>query len=212
MSAAARITAALPPLGLILMGEVQRGDPAPETLFLLGCGPDFWPIFTRSAEYGDGAPDPLDRWSHRVLTDLAAQIGARVEFPFGGPPYAPFLRYALDSGQSHTSPVGMLVHEQAGMMISFRGALILPGIHDIPAASPSPCDPCPRPCASACPVGALSATAPYDVTACKNHLQSDAGTECRTGGCLVRRACPISARFGRDPAQSGFHMEAFVTA
>lgn len=212
MTQSARIKAALPPLGLILMGGVQRRAPAPETLFLLGCGPDFWQVFTRCAEYGDGVPDPLDRWSRRVLSDLAAQIGARVEFPFGGPPYAPFLRHALDSGQSHPSPVGMLVHGRAGMMISFRGALIVDGIHDVPAALPNPCGPCPRPCTTACPVGALSESAPYDVAACKDHLQSAAGQDCRKHGCLVRRACPVSARFGRDPAQSGFHMEAFVTA
>ncbi|HCQ65926.1 MAG TPA: ferredoxin, partial [Rhodobacteraceae bacterium] len=28
-------------------------------------------------------------------------------------------------------------------------------------------------------------------------------------GCVVRRACPVSAGFGRSEDQSGFHMRAF---
>ncbi|MCM2563224.1 ferredoxin [Lutimaribacter sp. EGI FJ00015] len=204
-----QLDAALAPLGLIEMGHVPFQAPA-RTLFLVGAGPGFWPVFTASPEYLDDYPDPLDRWSGRVLGDLAAALGAEVVFPFGGPPYEPFLKWALDSGRCHQSPVGMLVHDVAGMMISFRCGLILPGLANPPDPAPSPCTGCARPCVSACPVGALRTDAPYDVAACKAHIASPAGSDCRENGCLVRRACPVSQSFGRDTAQSGFHMTAFL--
>jgi len=205
----AAIADALTPHGLIAMGGVALEDPA-RSLILVGAGPDFWPVFTAGPEYSDGAADPLNRWSTRIVSGLARDLGAQAVFPFGGPPYKPFLRWALDSGQSHQSPVGMLVHDRAGMMISFRGAMIWPGRIALPAPAPNPCTPCDRPCVTACPVGALRADAPYDVAACKAHIASPDGAECLRAGCLVRRACPVSQGFGRDPAQSGFHMAAFL--
>jgi hypothetical protein len=104
----------------------------------------------------------------------------------------------------------MLVHGRAGMMISFRGALVFPGRIALPGPLADPCPGCARPCVTACPVGALRADAPYDVAACKAHIGSPEGAACRNGGCLVRRACPVSQGFGRDPAQSRFHMDAFL--
>lgn len=209
MTTLAQIEAAIAPFGLIQMRGVALDAPA-RSLILIGAGPDFWPVFTASPEYADGAPDPVDRWSTRVLGTLAQEFAAEATFPFGGPPYQPFLQWAVDSGQSYQSPVGMLVHVRAGMMISFRGALILPGRIALPAPAPSPCPSCTRPCADACPVGALREGAPYDVAACKAHIASPDGTDCLQNGCLVRRACPVSQEFDRDPAQSALHMAAFL--
>lgn len=203
----ARLDAALPDHGLMLMGALHQGD---ETLFLLGCGPEFWPVFTASPEYRGGQPDPVDRWSTRVVGGLAAEFGGRAEYPFGGPPYAPFIRFALQGGQCHASPVGMLVHGRAGLMISLRGAVIVPGRQDLPEEMPSPCPDCAQPCATACPVGALRPGAPYDVAACKAHIASPAGVDCLNAGCLARRACPVSQSFPRAPEQSALHMAAFL--
>ena len=205
----ARIEARLPDLGLMVMGGMHRAE-AGDTLYLIGCGPGFWPVFSTSREALDGAPDPVDRWSRRVLCGLAQDLEAGVEFPFGGPPHAPFIAWALAGGQCHSSPVGMLVHGRAGLMISFRGALTVPGRQALPAPMPRPCDGCAAPCAGACPVGALRPGQPYDVPACKSHVRSDAGADCRSGGCLARRACPVSQSFPRDPAQSALHMAAFL--
>ncbi|MEO1689892.1 MAG: ferredoxin, partial [Pseudomonadota bacterium] len=61
-------------------------------------GPDepaFWPLFSQSPEYRDGAPDPLDRWSRRVIDEVAAAQGGEALYPFGGPPYHPFYSWAL---------------------------------------------------------------------------------------------------------------------
>lgn len=181
------------------------------TLIVLGAGPGFWPHFCAAPEAADGDPDPIDRWSARIVGALAARLGARARFPFGGPPYAPFVDWALKSGRAFPSPTGMLVHDRVGLMISCRGALHLDAEIAIPEArAPSPCASCAdRPCTAACPVAALSGVAGYDVGRCHSHLDSPAGKSCMMRGCAARLACPISAGAGRTAEQSAHHMKAF---
>ncbi|WP_108813573.1 ferredoxin [Loktanella sp. Alg231-35] len=173
-------------------------------------GPDeprFWPIFCDSAEYKDGDDDPLDRWSHRVVSKVAMQMNAEPLFPFGGPPYAPFYTWAVQSGRFWPSPIGFLVHDEAGLFASFRGALRWNGDAQL-GTSEQPCLTCTgQPCATACPVGAFNDG--YDVATCKAHVASAAGDDCRRAGCLARRACPVG-QGNRLPAQAAFHMEAFL--
>ncbi|KIC11661.1 ferredoxin [Leisingera sp. ANG-M1] len=184
------------------------------TLVLLGTTGDFWPVFSASAEARDGAPDPVDRWSERVLGTLAANLGGTAHFPFTGPPYTPFINWALASGRFFTSPSQMMVHDRFGMLISLRGALHFKQEFDIPPPplADSPCNSCPsRPCLSACPVSALADGGPYDLAACHDYLDTSAGAGCMTGGCLARRACPLSRSAGRDPEQTAHHMRHFHT-
>ena len=80
----------------------------------------------------------LTRWTAgpaRVIGQMARDLGAEAHFPFGGPPYAPFIDWALKSGRTFSSPVGALVHDTVGMMISFRGALHFADEFDIPEPS-----------------------------------------------------------------------------
>lgn len=195
----------LAPLGLRALGDCADGA---TTITLIGPDePRFWGVFTGSAEYRDGKPDPLDRWSLRVLTPLAETLGGTALFPFGGPPYAPFFTWAKQAGRFWASPLGFLVHDEAGLFVSFRGAIRW---RKAPERStrPQPCLTCAgKPCATACPVGAFDDG--YDVAACKAHVASDAGQDCRRGGCLARRACPVG-QGRRLPAQAAFHMEAFL--
>jgi hypothetical protein len=169
-----------------------------------------WPVFTATPEYQDGAGNPLDRWSKRVLGALAAPRGWGTVFPSDGPPYAPFIAWAKATGRFWDSPAGMLVHDTAGLMISIRGAFVTPNVGPAQTAA-NPCKTCiNQPCATACPVDALSAERGYDVAACHAYLDTDAaGQDCLTKGCKARRACPVSQRFGRDPEQSAFHMRSF---
>lgn len=209
-----RVAALVKPHGLIAMGGVHlKHADTPQTLVLIGTGPTFWDSFTQSTEFCDGGSDPVDRWSLRVLPLIsdAAQATA-IAYPFGGPPFEPFIAWAKASKEAFDSPVGMLVHSEAGMMISYRGALLFDGLHDRPSVHPTnPCDSCPdRPCETACPVDALSPHHFYNVPTCKDHIASPAGTDCMTRGCAVRRACPISQRFDRPQAQSSHHMRAFL--
>lgn len=169
--------------------------------------PAFWDIFRSSPEGSDGAPDPMDRWSRRVIGELADSLGLTAVFPFGGPPWMPFPRWARRSGRCHESPVGLMVHDTAGLFISFRGALLLPFVPESDPR-PSPCDSCvDKPCLSACPVDALTG-AGYDVPACHAYLDTlEPGTGC-LNGCLVRRACPVG-QDRRPLAQSAHHMRYF---
>lgn len=192
-----------------IASDAVPGDPG--TLVLLG--PDaapFWPAFTASPEFNDAAPHPMDRWSTRVITDLAQQLQARPFFPFGGPPYLPFFAWALRTSRCHASPIHLLVHDHAGLFVSFRGALALPRRIALPAPPPPPCETCAdKPCQTACPVSAFS-DAGYDVPACKSWIGAADGADCLSSGCLARRACPVSHSYGRLAAQSGFHMKAFL--
>jgi hypothetical protein len=140
---------------------------------------------------------------------MACDLGAKALFPFGGPPWRPFYAWALRSGRAWASPVRLLVHDRAGLMISYRGAIALRSRIALPAplAEP-PCAGCARPCLGACPVGALGPEG-YDVPACRAHVASPEGAACRTGGCRVRMACPPAAAFGLPEAQRAHHMEAF---
>ncbi|OIQ62951.1 hypothetical protein GALL_555140 [mine drainage metagenome] len=94
-------------------------------------------------------------------------------------------------------------------MVSYRGALALRERLDLPASPQRPCDTCAgKPCLTACPAAALTQTG-YDVPACHTFLDSDAGANCLTTGCAVRRACPISQRYARVAEQSAYHMRLF---
>lgn len=207
------LQSALNALHLDVFGALHPAadDATPEgakTLLLLGPHePGFWPNFTASPDYHDGAADPLDRWSKRVVTPWVEQQNATPLFPSDGPPYPPFIRWAKRSGRAWVSPVGLLVHDVAGLFVSFRAAVALPVHIDLPTTGPCPCTACDKPCQTACPVGAL--TDSYDVATCKSYLNTPAGKSCMETGCLVRKACPAGVNYGRLPQQSAFHMAAF---
>lgn len=180
------------------------------TLILLGTGPEFWDVFQAAPEGKDGHPDPVDRWSARVIGDMADSLGAEARFPFGGPPYEPFIDWALKSGRAFQSPVGALVHDTVGMMISYRGALWFDRELAIPTTyAPSPCITCSAPCSTSCPVGALNSDTFYQVDACHSYLDTKGGQTCMTQGCTARLACPLSAGAERNPAQTAHHMQHF---
>lgn len=205
--------------GLAVFGAFHPAadDGAPDgcaTMMLLGpAEPGFWDHVTRQREFADGAADPLDRWSRRVIDAIAEEAGGGALFPFSGPPWQPFLHWALRSGRAWQSPVGMLVHDTAGLMVSYRGAIALP--HRIVVPTPpqeSPCAQCPAaPCRTACPAAALT-PAGYDTEACHRFLDTGSGNMCLSAGCAVRRACPVSAHHGRQTAQSAYHMRHFHPA
>lgn len=185
---------------------------------LLGTGDGTWDRFAASAEARDGAPHPLDRWSARVAAGLALRFGARAILPSDGPPFAPFIGWALAAEPAWPSRLGPLLHAERGLWASWRAALALPALADVPAApapGPRPCDACAAPCLSACPVGAFAETEEgprYDVAACAAWLERPEGAACRDRGCLARRACPVGRAATHRPAQAAFHMAAFLRA
>lgn len=210
------LTARLAAHRLVVFGGFHPvdGDDLPDwaqTLVMIGpAEPGYWAHLTAQPEWLDGTPDPVDRWSRRVLGGLACDLGGKAYFPFGGPPWRPFYRWALRTGQAWDSPVRLLVQAQAGLMVSYRGALVLRERLDLPAPVPRPCDTCAQPCLSACPVGALGGSG-YDVPACRDWIKQPEGAACMSGGCMVRLSCPISKTYGRLAEHSAYHMRQFHT-
>lgn len=215
MSPLAAIGAAAAAHRLAILGGFHAdADPGlprgTRTLLLLGpAGAGYWAHLTAQPEWRDGAPDPVDRWSRRVIGRMACDLRAKALFPFGGPPWHPFVAWALRTGHVWESPVRLLVHDRAGLFVSFRGALALRETLDLPPPGARPCDACAaRPCLSACPPRALTG-AGYDVPSCHAFLDTAPGRACLAGGCRVRAACPLSEPHARMPAQSAYHMRQF---
>jgi len=180
------------------------------TVLLVGhAGPQMWQCFVAQRPPGD---DPLDAWSRQAIGAVAAEFAAGAVFPFDGPPYWPFQRWAQRAEPVHPSPLGPLIHADYGLWHAYRGALLLPGRLALPrpAAQASPCESCvDKPCLSTCPVGAV-APGQYDVPACVGHVSGPDGDDCRQGGCLARRACPVGRDYVYEGPQAAFHMAAFL--
>jgi ferredoxin len=124
----------------------------------------------------------------------------------------PFQRLARRCEAVHPSPIGLLIHPTFGLWHAYRGGLMLAQRIELPPLPrlPSPCESCgPKPCLSACPVRAFKPGS-FDLAACIAHVSSAAGSECRSGGCLARRACPVGPEFRYVPDQMQFHMRAFL--
>lgn len=219
---------ALAPHGLRLRGGwvPGPGDALPllphgqqaAVLWLVGViGSDMWPAFKASPFFQDGQPDPLDRWSQAIGSDLAQRWGGRALFPFEGPPYHPFQQWAQRAEPLQTSPLLLQIHPQYGLWHAYRFALALPTLHagDLPLAPvrSAPADLCLRcdgqPCLSACPVQAYDGHG-FRLDACAAHLHTEAGTHCMQSGCLARHACPQGASQRYTPEHAAFHMRAFT--
>ena len=207
------LQAALGVYGLAITGacEPEPGEVAPaiRQIVLIGAdGGAMWEIFSKSAEANDGALHPLDRWSSRVISAVADSFEATAFFPFGGPPWHPFIAWAARGEGARGSPIVMQVSPKRGLWMSYRGALGLSEPVGFQPEGGNPCLDCPAPCSTACPVGAFSGGR-YDVPACLRHVTSEKGAACRSG-CAARHACPV----GTPPplAQRRFHMSAFIAA
>lgn len=210
----------LRPVGMILRGGFHPGasddvpplsnGSRPATLILVGnAGPAMWHAFAATRKTGQ---NPLDDWTRRLLDEIASAVGATALFPFDGPPWLPFQRWAQRADNVHPSPTGPLIHPTFGLWHAYRGVLALAETIEIPAiqSQPSPCETCPdKPCLSACPVDAL-APGTYDVPACVAHLGSAAGIDCLSGSCQARAACPVGSDYRYVPDQNRFHMHAFL--
>ena len=173
---------------------------------------DAWQCFCASPEYLDGLPDPLDRWSRRVISAAANELGGLAFFPCEGPPYWPFLAWTRLAAPVWPSPLGIHIHADYGLWFSCRGAIGFRSRLSLPRSAPraKPCDSCvASPCLSACPVDAFSGGS-YDVDRCRAWVGSESGRDCRTHGCLARRACPVGDSFTHSPERAALHMDSFL--
>ena len=221
----AAVVAAVERAGLRVRGGFHPGpkDAAPRlrtgeaaaTLVLVGnVGSSLWERFAGSG-YAGRSDHPLDDWSRDVVSALAAELEAEPLFPFGGPPFLPFVRWAERADTVWPSVMGPLIHPRFGLWHAYRGALSFARRLDLPPREPAParpCDECPdRPCLVPCPVGAVRER-DFDAAGCAKWLTERPHSDCREAGCLARRACPIGREYAYEPAQAAFHMAAFARA
>lgn len=191
------------------------GADAARSLVLFGnVGSSLWACFSDSEEYLDGNPDPLNRWSERVGNTLADLFSGLALFPFGEPPYQPFLQWAKKSESLRSSRLGMLIHSEYGLWHAYRFAIAFPtmieGMVKI-AVDEDICAKCPdQPCLSTCPVDAFTGEQ-YDVGRCYDYLKGHSQNSCLEQGCAARLACPEGLRFRYRPDHARFHMEAFYS-
>ncbi len=186
----------------------------PALLLAGNIGSSYWAIFSQSAEYLDGAADPLDRWSRRVASEIARELPVQPIFPFAGPPYYPFQQWAQRAESLDQSPIGVMMHPEFGLWHSYRFALLGAEFDppEKPAQAENPCLACAdRPCLQRCPVDAYDGNG-YDVDRCASFLLKTPQAECRSLGCLARGACPVANEFSYLPAQGKFHLDAFLNA
>jgi len=184
-------------------------------LVLVGnIGSSYWPIFSQSTEYLDGAADPLDRWSRRVANEIAAELPVQPIYPFAGPPYYPFQQWAQRAEALEQSPIGVMMHPEFGLWHSYRFVLL--GVEfdspEKPLQTESPCLACAtQPCLHRCPVDAFDSNG-YDVDRCVSFLLQTPQAECHSRGCLARYACPVATELSYLPEQGKFHLAAFLNA
>ena len=210
------IRAALAPFGLLARGGFAplSADGLPEdsacAVMVGNAGPAIWRVFAGARRE---EPDAMNRWTRRVLDPVAAELGAQVVYPFDGPPWFPFQRWAQRAEPVFPSPIGMLIHPEHGLWHAYRGVLVfrelVEGLPERTVAA-SPCESCAdKPCLATCPVHAFGPQG-YDVPACADHLRQSEGADCLELGCRARRACPVGSGTTYLPEQAEFHMQAFL--
>jgi ferredoxin len=222
---------ALKPYGLHLRGLFALNDDDKATLTQLiskltnknnlaialvgNIGSSFWPQFTSASEHTDGMPDPLDRWSKRVTSQLEKDLDTAPLFPSDGPPYFPFQQWAKRAEGLSQSPMGLLIHPQYGLWHAYRFALILSTNEAFPESAAiveSPCISCAeQPCLNTCPVEAFT-TNGYNIPKCTEYLKLNTSSNCNQKGCQARLACPVGNIHRYVDAQHLFHLKAFVEA
>ncbi len=175
-----------------------------------GGGRAFFEGFAASPEGHDGAPDPLDRYTARVVA--AAVSGAldgtgvryAIGHPFGVDPIIPFQRLGRAAGLGGPGPLALQIHPVFGPWWAYRALIVLDR-----ALSPAPalgdaCAGCPAPCVAACPGRAVS-RAGFQIAACHARRLADAG--CRSS-CAARVACIRGPEHRYSEEQLAFHMRA----
>ena len=194
--------------GLVMLGGFAEPD---ATRILVGNAGSAIMQHVPGLPEADPASDPVNRWTREVMDPIASDFGARVSYPFDGPPWHPFVRWMQATGQAFVSPLGLAIHPRYGLWFALRAALLFDRV--LPLEQPqetSPCETCrDRPCLTACPVDAFTGQA-YAAEKCRDHLATTAGADCMALGCRARRACPVGTAWRYTPAHAAFHMRAFA--
>ena len=192
----------------LALDELLAG--AAGTLIVGSGGPTFFDRFEGGPEASDGAPNPLDRYTKRVITRA---VGAALEpggvahvvhFPFGVRPLIPFQRLGRAAGLGGPGPLGLQIHPTFGPWWAYRALIVLD--RPLPAAAPpgDGCAGCDAPCVAACPAGAV-ARGGFDIVACQ--ARRLVAEPCRLS-CVARITCVRGPEHRYRDEELAFHMRA----
>jgi ferredoxin len=173
-------------------------------------GPAFFDRFDGGPEATDNAPDPLDRYTERVIrraVGAALDPGGSVHvvhFPFGVRPLIPFQRLGRGAGLGGPGPLGLQIHPTFGPWWAYRALIVLD--RPLPAAAPpgDGCAGCDAPCVGACPAGAV-ARGGFDIVACQ--ARRLVAEPCRLS-CVARITCVRGPEHRYRDEELAFHMRA----
>lgn len=213
----AEFRAAVAPAGLLLVGAVdadaarplrwgQPPDPlegARTVLVVASGGTLFWERLPDDERAG--RQHPIDERGQRVIGAAlgALPAGARLLTQDQADAFD-LRRLAALAGLGVVSPrLQLVLHPTYGPWVSVRGLVALP-VALAPAAPLAwdPCGPCPAPCLDACPVGAYSRRAPFEVGRCCDHrLQETAPARHCAERCHARDACVLGREHAYGPAE-----------
>jgi hypothetical protein len=171
-------------------------------IVLANGGGAFWRAFSahKSAHPGwDRRENPLDDFTHetianRIMPAIGASgvVGTPV-YPFmTGGPTLNFMELGKLAGLAGPSILGVVVNPVYGPWIAFRAAILIDRTVDAPGDATG-FDPCPscsaRSCIPACPAGAVSSSAGWDIPACLTH-RVEHEAECAPR-CHARAECVL---------------------
>jgi hypothetical protein len=178
-------------------------DPTARSIVIVGNGGGaMWRAFKQHVDQNPGwlaHDNPLDDFTREVIErDVAtalsgASLRCTIVYPFmNNGPTLNFIELAKIAGIAGPSILGVAVNPVYGPWIAFRAAILLDAEIDSPGEAAG-FDPCPRcverSCMPACPVGAISVEAGWDIPKCLTHrveVESDCAPRCHArAGCVL---------------------------
>ncbi len=179
-------------------------------------GGSFWAAFKLHAEENPGWLDrehPLDDFTREVVNrDIGGALSSSavrhtIVYPFMQMSQTlDFVALGRAAGLCGPSIIGVGLHPVYGPWIAFRAAVLLEESIDEPgeAANFDPCPTCSaRPCVRACPAGAVTFPAGWNVPGCIVHrveVQEDCAARCRS-----RVACVLGLQHRYTDDELAYH-------
>jgi hypothetical protein len=190
--------------------------PQSQSIVVIGNGGGaFWRSFSDHAARNPGWRErehPLDDFTRltieRDVVSVVAAAGVRcvAVYPFIGDATLNFIELGKLSGLAGPSILGVVVNPIYGPWIAFRAALLVDAEIDEPGDAVG-FDPCPtctvRSCISACPVGAVSFPAGWDIPRCLKH-RVEVEPDCAPG-CHARIGCVIGPQHRYPDDELAYH-------
>lgn len=166
-------------------------------------------LFESQVEARLDLADPFDSVAEELVSQWfeANAQGARWAMVYPGAVALPLGRLAELAGWGSSSPLGLTINPRYGLWMAHRIVFLTDIEWDFQEeVQLHPCDSCvDRPCETACPAGAVSFSAGFDVRSCAVH-RAPLGSECEFS-CHSRNACPVGAEHRYGSIQMRHHYE-----